>query len=110
MKPINFAASKITFYAVLYRAMAKAARRNGYALGLHGSLSRDLDVIAVPWTEKASDARKLMIALTNAAGGFTHERPVQKPHRRIGFVIHLGSKDGGYVDVSVMPCFKVKNK
>lgn len=29
------------------------AREIGYAIGVHGTLERDLDLIAAPWTEKA---------------------------------------------------------
>lgn len=30
-----------------------AAREIGYAIGVHGTLERDLDLIAAPWTEEA---------------------------------------------------------
>jgi len=38
----------------------KIARDHGYAIGEHGSKERDLDLIAVPWTENAIDAKDLI--------------------------------------------------
>jgi hypothetical protein len=38
----------------LLAAMRVAARREGWALAVHGSMTRDLDLVAVPWTDTAS--------------------------------------------------------
>lgn len=38
----------------------RVARRHGYAIGVHGSMSRDLDLIAVPWVESASSPDELL--------------------------------------------------
>ena len=40
-------------YSVLYARMASIAATLGYALTLHGSMIRDCDMVAVPWTEEA---------------------------------------------------------
>lgn len=35
------------------------AREVGYGLGVHGSLERDLDLIAIPWVETAASPQEL---------------------------------------------------
>jgi hypothetical protein len=46
------------------------ARSKGYALAVHGSLARDIDLVAVPWVEEAASAAELAEAVRAAA-----ERP-----------------------------------
>lgn len=36
-----------------FRLIWEVARGCGYAIGLHGSMKRDVDLIAVPWTDEA---------------------------------------------------------
>lgn len=103
----------MTFYAVTYAEIRLVAKEHGYALALHGSLQKDLDVIAVPWTEDASDEDKLVKAITEAVGGvvLAHIPPGEKPHGRRAWTIHLlGSsaivppkERATYIDLSVMP-------
>ena len=35
--------------------MREAARKLGYAVTTHGSMSRDFDIVVIPWTEDAAD-------------------------------------------------------
>lgn len=98
----GFSASRVTFYAALYPVLRQRAYELGYALTLHGTLTKDLDVLAAPWTEAAVPADELASALVEAAGGFTSHPPSDKPHGRKAWTIYLGSS-GGYVDLSVMP-------
>jgi hypothetical protein len=51
----------------------------------HGSLRRDLDLIAVPWVENYSDKDALAEAIQKAACGFTMSKYdwEQKPHGRM---------------------------
>lgn len=87
----------------------EAARVLGYALTVHGSMTRDLDVVAVPWTADAADPEALVKAIEYAVEGYTSQRcdvqglvyPIVKPHGRLCWVIHLGG--GPYIDLSVMP-------
>lgn len=106
----------MTFYAVTYAEIRLVAKEHGYALALHGSLRRDLDVIAVPWTENASDEETLVMAICEAAGGIIiADRPVSSmPNGRRAWTIHLGGCSGKispedratYIDLSVMPKLK----
>ena len=90
-------------YACMLPRLTTVAREYGYALAVHGSLQRDLDLIAVPWSEVAVPAEDLIFAIANSAGGFMfpHEKGIEKPHGRRAWVIHLGA--GMYIDLSVMP-------
>lgn len=119
MKPVSPAAT----YAALLPELVQAAREVGYALAPHGSLARDLDLVAVPWTEEAGSAEQLVMRLLSVSGGHLVDgsrRTGQdaegkdvwetdhgdvgepKPHGRRAWTIHLGHR-GLYLDVSVMP-------
>jgi len=103
------------FYLQLYPALVAAARDHGYALAVHGSMVRDLDLIAVPWTAEASDALTLIKKLKEVTGTVTHGAawdhlvpdctPGEKPHGRVAYSLHLTDRgcEGPYFDVSVMP-------
>ena len=109
-------ASCVTFYAALYPQLRQVARGHGYALALHGSLTKDLDVVAIPWTEHASSQVELVKALVDASGGHllhTGSRIVDgvaarvpagcpRPHGRTSWTIMLNGR-AGYIDLAVMP-------
>lgn len=98
-KPIPITAG----YVGLLPILVKAARQQGYALGLHGSLNRDLDLIAVPWVEDARSAEELVQALAEALAITRLHRIrgpyLDKPHRRLCWNLHLDY--GAYIDLSV---------
>lgn len=86
------------------------AREYGYAIAIHGSLQKDLDLVAVPWSEVATDAETLVMAICEIVGGFIlpHQEALLKPHGRIAWTIHLGA--GLWIDLSVMPRIPVAGK
>ena len=89
-------------FAWLYASfLVPRARDLGYSLCIHGSMSRDLDLVAVPWTDDAVGADELARSLAEEAGGAITDPAVDRPHGRRAWVIHLGS--GPYIDLSVMP-------
>lgn len=93
-------------YMLCLQWMMDAANKCGYALGLHGSLNRDLDLIAAPWTEEAVTSDQLVTKLTQACGGWIDQgclsiNPEFRPHGRIAYTVQLGR--GLYFDISVMP-------
>lgn len=102
-------------YAALYPMLVSIARRHGYALAIHGTASRDFDLIAVPWIDEASDPLTLIKAIKKATRTVTqHEevdhlvkdcKPTQKPHGRVSYSLHVTNYGmyGGYLDISVMP-------
>lgn len=85
----------------------------GYALPLHGSMCRDLDLVAVPWTEDAAEPEAVVDAITEAVGGWrlhTKREPTERPHGRLCYTIHFRDASGNslpdghpYIDLSVMP-------
>lgn len=114
MKPVSPAAT----YLAMIPPLTEAAREVGYALAVHGSMGRDLDLIAVPWTEEAVNAEALIMRLLAACGycgGHIAHRSegkdggpqtggdiaAVKPHGRLAWSIHF--QNGLYLDVSVMP-------
>lgn len=104
--------------ALLIEPLREVARSLGYAIGVHGTLKRDIDLIACPWTSEAVSAGELAEALRRKAAELNpagvafiapHEdekyrrlgSPGAKPHGRIVWSFHLGG--GPYIDLSVMP-------
>lgn len=87
------------------------AREYGYTLAVHGSLARDIDMVAVPWTEQAADPERLLTDLRGAAVGIfgrarfdPTEGWTEKPHGRIARSIHVYCEGHFfYFDISVMP-------
>jgi len=89
----------------LVAEMRRVARQDGWALAVHGSMSRDLDLIAVPWTDQATDetafveamrasmARTLGgIALIGAGEDGRTPGVKAKPHGRRSWTIHSTSE------------------
>lgn len=97
--------------ALVTREHALAAARNavrgqGYAVAVHGSQVRDLDLIAVPWQETALTAQDVAEIIADAIPGVIVGKPEKKPHGRVGFTIYprwTYGFDRWYVDLSVMP-------
>lgn len=80
-------------------------RQLGYAIGVHGSKVKDLDLIAAPWTDEATTPRELVESICYALPGI-YGPPNEKPHGRIGWVIQPTPQwgiDAWYIDLSVMP-------
>ena len=92
-------------YARAYSIIRCTAWMYGYAVGMHGSFTRDLDLILVPWTDKAVDAEKLLPALADRTGTTVqHGSPSDKPHGRKAWTLLLpGFTECRWIDISVMP-------
>lgn len=91
-------------YAAIYPMLTDVANGLGYALAINGSLTHDMDLIAVPWINEARPQRELVDAfLSNLEGSFVHEvgKVGDKPHGRKAYTIFLD--DHAYIDLSVMP-------
>jgi len=54
---------RAVFYAAMWNDLRQAAMDKGWALGLHGSLSNDMDIMAMPWTKEACTPLNMVIAL-----------------------------------------------
>lgn len=95
--------STACLYSAYFPMMIEKAKEFGYALCLHGSLKRDMDLVAVPWVEDAAEPLTLVMALKELVGGYTKKdlQVEQKPHGRVAYVIYLHFNM--YFDISVMP-------
>ncbi len=122
-------ATRGPIFACLYPGLCAVAREHGYALALHGTLVNDMDLVAIPWVEEASDAFTLKNALMLHIGAcgyaellerdspwLTEDQrrqicdrqnvdadgaPEEKPHGRLAWNLHLWA--GTKVDLSVLP-------
>lgn len=95
------------YYLKLLPVIRKAAAECHYAIGIHGSMERDFDLIAVPWIEQATPAEALVEKIRESVGGHIAGRndgepwPRQKAHGRQCWSIQIGG--GAYLDLSIMP-------
>lgn len=113
MKPSNVKPIAIYYLNHVLPKARDIASGFGYALAVHGSMSRDLDLVAIPWTDDAKSAEDLVEAIRagfngvikndpNApVGDYINRNPKPKPHGRLAWSIYLGA--GPYIDLSVMP-------
>lgn len=102
MKPANNA----PVYAAMYAEFAELCRSHGYALAIHGSLSRDFDVVAIPWVEKPSEPQVVIDEITTKFA-IEHIAEIgQKEHGRIVYTLSVGWGHTA-LDFSFMPIVKV---
>lgn len=93
LKPIMFAHRVHELQTIL--------NANGYACALHGSMQRDIDVVAVPWTKNAVKAETLVKRICKQMGLTVSGGPTKKPHGRMAWSLLIEAI--GFVDLSVMP-------
>lgn len=79
----------------------EAARKYGYAIAEHGSHERDLDLVAVPWTEEAVSYAEFCHRLAQDIDAVIVGSPETKPHGRVAFSLQ---KKGWYrlIDLSII--------
>lgn len=108
--------SLVCIYAQALPRIRAKAKELGYAIALHGTMTRDLDLLAVPWIEDAADPQTLVEMIADELGGFvvgaaSHRAeieqssvptgPQQMPHGRLAWNICWGGRP--FIDLSVMP-------
>lgn len=78
------------------------ARLHGYAIAVHGSMLRDLDLVAIPWMEDASDMAPLLKDIVIAAEGVLQKDPCpDKPFGIKAYNIMIGGHL--YIDLKIVP-------
>lgn len=94
----------------LIRPLRERAKDMGYALATHGSMVRDIDLVAVPWTERAHAPEALANSLKQVLGklypiGLEVEPSADpakaKPHGRLCWSWWI--RPWTYIDLSVYP-------
>ncbi len=97
-KPIQV---KPGLYAIFYEHLKQIAHEYGYNLVLHGSMQRDLDLIAIPWIEKPKSDSKMIVDFEEYLTGKRTINPYYTvlPGGRKAYVIELnrGDKHGEWV-------------
>lgn len=92
-------------YGRIYTVVRKLAWEEGYAIGLHGSFTRDLDLMAVPWTDRAREAEHLVDRILASHLKLKRaypDQPSAKPHGRKVWTLMLPEfGDPRFVDLSV---------
>ena len=109
MKDPNYA----PVYCALYPSLAKIAREHGYALAIHGSLGRDMDLVCIPWAKEVSEPDAVVNAITSKYDIrlITDKDGVYtlKEHGRKAYTISIGFGEC-FIDLSFMPAILNKEK
>lgn len=90
------------YAAALYPGLAAIFHRHGYALACHGSVARDFDLIAVPWTENVSTQSIVIQEVTSVFALTLVGETVQKLHGRTAYTLSCGFGQCS-IDLSFMP-------
>lgn len=90
------------YAAACYPEFAEIARKHGYALAVHGSLARDFDLIAIPWTEKPGTPDEVLDELTATFAVKRIGDWSDKPHGRRAFTLSVGFGQCA-IDLQFMP-------
>ena len=95
-KPIH---TKPSYYAIIFEPLKIIALKYGYNLVLHGSLNRDMDLIAIPWNEELGSVDEMINEFCGYVGGKINLNvPKDAPHGRKWYVIDIYR--GGYTQES----------
>lgn len=96
---------RAAFYACMWDDFRQAAMDCGWALGLHGSLASDMDIMAMPWTENATSADDMIKYMIGKC--FSGNRMAEfekhdgnKPNNRVVYTISIFSDF--YLDINVI--------
>ena len=123
-KPIH---ARPSLYAFYFEGIKEIGLRYGYNIVLHGSMNRDLDLIAIPWNETVGVKGKMLEEIAEAIGGYILNEDEEnrqlfriKYHGRECWVININrsikNKFSGmvtefinegdpqyYIDISILP-------
>ena len=118
-KPIKV---KPAFYANCYYYLKKIANVYGYNLVIHGSLDRDLDLVAIPWKKELGNCDTMIMEFAMFLGGTIMDQYDEHDnlrmfgnmnHGRINYIINLNRRRDSegedlqyYLDISVTPVIK----
>jgi len=99
MKPANYA----PVYCALYPELADLVRKHGYALAIHGTLGRDMDLIAVPWVPLPDEPQTVVDAITSNFAVKEVGGPAEiREHGRLVYTLSLAFGEC-FIDLSFTP-------
>lgn len=91
-------------YARVFTMARCLAWSEGYALLFHGSFTRDLDLIAVPWTKAACEPNHLFKRIVAAADLDITQAATLREHGRLAWTLSFKAfGDPRFIDFSIMP-------
>jgi hypothetical protein len=93
--------AKPSLYAYYFEALKDIAKEHGYNLVVHGSMARDLDLIAIPWIDEPKPELELINSISKYMNGWTTDAPAlflhgKLPGGRNTYIIQLNR--GGYMN------------
>lgn len=96
---------RAVFFAAMWQDLKNAATSHGWALGLHGSLSSDMDIMAMPWDEHASPVDVMIQQICHC---FTESAQIEKmiqvstdkPNNRVVYTLPIWADF--YLDINVI--------
>lgn len=95
---------RAAFYASMWNDFRQAAMDCGWALGLHGSLASDMDIMAMPWTENATSADEMVERLIDCFGfsrpAYYEVDKTSKPNNRVVYTIPIFADF--YIDLNII--------
>ena len=123
LKPIR---AKPQFYAICLSGLQAVAKLKGYNLIIHGSMNRDMDLVAIPWVDDCSSHLELLSEFCEYLGISKSYRPTNEAEYmfstlgggRSSYVINLnrGNKFNNYLDaqyyldISITPLAQERGK
>lgn len=120
-KPVH---AKPSLYSFYFELIKEIGLKYGYNIVLHGSMNRDLDLIAIPWQDLLGNVDLMVDEIANTIGGVimveNKSRFTIKPHGRVVYIININrdfemkysgmkaeikkySDPQYYIDISVTP-------
>lgn len=97
---------RAVFYASMWSDFREAALDCGWALGLHGSLSSDMDIMAMPWVEDAKPVEDMINSLERCLTKPDKKlwvptaKTKDKPNGRVVYTVHIFSDF--YLDINII--------
>ena len=99
---------RAAFYAAMWNDLRQAAMDCGWALGLHGSLNSDMDIMTMPWVEGCTSADEMIQHLIDTCFyddgvleriGFQKDTE-SKPNHRVVYTLSIWADF--YLDINVI--------
>lgn len=111
--------AKPQFYACCFTTIQKLGRDLGYNIVMHGSMDRDIDLVAIPWSDNPASHYELLKAIDLYVRGICYaedhfERGYMfsvLPGGRSSYVVNINrggtynnyTDEQWYIDISITP-------
>ena len=93
---------RAAFYACIIGDIKEAAYKCGWAIGIHGSLQNDMDLMAMAWTENATTPDVLIKAISGCFSDNEMKIEVyyEKPNNRVVYCLNISGD--WYLDINIV--------